>query len=413
MSPSATVLVLDGFGVGALPDAATVRASDTAADTVGAVAAWSVRERGRPLDVPHLAGLGLAALRPDLRDLLAVPVPLLRATGARAGLGYPGADSFAGHQTLMGADMSHVVLCRLAERIDEVTTALRARGHRVRTLDDRPVLVVDDAALVHDNLEADPGLNWNVSARLDDLGFAAILAIAQVVRAVAPVARVIAVGGRSARPLADAVRPGPGGAVGLDTPASGFYRNGGLRVRHLGAPVDHARQLHEAAARAGHDVVLIGKAADLLVTDVPVDRRPGVDTAAILADVAATAGHGLVVANVQRTDLAGHSQDAAAFADQLEAADRALPRVAGRLGPRDLLVVTGDHGNDPAIGHPFHTREWVPVLAGTGGAPSTRRGHDLASLADVGATVARWLGLPAGATAVGVAAAQDLPVGGR
>lgn len=273
--------------------------------------------------------------------------------------------------------------------------------------------MVDDAALVHDNLEADPGLNWNVSARLDDLDFAAILAIAQVVRAAAPVARVIAVGGRSDRPLADAVRPGPGGTVGLDTPASGFYRNGGLRVRHLGAPVDHARQLHEAAARAGHDVVLIGKAADLLVTDVPVDRRPGVDTAAILADVAAAAGHGLVVANVQRTDLAGHSQDAAAFADQLEAADRALPRIAGRLGPRDLLIVTGDHGNDPTIGHPFHTREWVPVLAGTGGAPSTHRGRDLASLADIGATAARWLGLPAGSTAVGVAAAQDLPVGGR
>ncbi|SDU47133.1 phosphopentomutase [Jiangella alkaliphila] len=402
MSPSATVLVLDGFGTGAMPDAAAVRAADAAADTVGAVAAWSVRERGRPLRVPHLAGLGLAALRPDLGDLLAAPVPLLRAAGARAGLGYPGADSFAGHQTLMGADMSHVVLCRLADRIDVVTAALRARGHRVRTLDDGPVLVVDDAALVHDNLEADPGLNWNVSARLDDLDFAAILDIARVVRDVAPVARVIAVGGHSDRPLTDAVRPGPGGTVGLDTPASGFYRNGGLRVQHLGARVDHAHQLPEAAARAGHRVVLIGKAADLLVTDSPVDRRPGVDTPAVLADVAATAGHGLVVANVQQTDLAGHSQDPAAFAGQLEAVDRALPRIVARLGPEDLLVVTGDHGNDPTIGHPFHTREWVPVLAGTGSGASARRGHDLASLADVGASVARWLGLPAHATARGV-----------
>lgn len=410
MSRSATVLVLDGFGVGAMPDAAAVRPEDAAADTAGSVAAWSVRERRRPLAVPHLAGLGLAAVRPDLRDLLADPVPLLRASGARAGLGYPGADSFAGHQTLMGADMSHVVLCRLADRIDEVTDALRARGHRVRPLDERPVLVVDEAALVHDNLEADPDLNWNVSARLDDLDFAAILAIARTVRAVAPVARVIAVGGRSDGPLAAAVRPGPGGTVGLDTPASGFYRNGGLRVQHLGARVDHARQVHEVAARAGHRVVLIGKAADLLVTDAPADRRPGVDTDAVLADVAATAGRGLVVANVQQTDLAGHSQDPAAFADRLEAVDRALPRIAGRLGPDDLLVVTGDHGNDPAAGHPFHTREWVPVLAATGtggGAASVRRGRDLTSLADVGAAVADWLGLPAGAIAQGVAHSAD------
>ncbi|TDD73089.1 phosphopentomutase [Jiangella aurantiaca] len=404
---SATVLILDGFGSGAMPDVATVWESDTAADTVAAVATWSVRERGRPLRVPHLAGLGLAALRPDLSDVLAAPLPLLRAAGARAGLGYPGADSFAGHQTLMGADMSHVVLCRLADRIDVVTAALRARGHRVRPLDHRPVLVVDGVALVHDNLEADPGLNWNVSARLGDLQFAAILEIAQIVREVAPVARVIAVGGHSDRPLAAAVRPGPGDTVGLDTPASGFYRNGGLRVQHLGAQVDHARQLHEAAARSGHRVVLIGKAADLLVTDSPVDRRPGVDTAAVLADVARAAGHGLVVANVQQTDLAGHSQDPAAFADQLEAVDRALPRIVERLGPRDLLVVTGDHGNDPTAGHPFHTREWVPVLAGTGTEGGTgasmRRGRDLASLADIGASVAHWLGLPAQSTAIGVA----------
>ncbi|PZF82690.1 phosphopentomutase [Jiangella anatolica] len=398
MSRSATVLVLDGFGAGAMPDAALVRAADAAADTVGSVAAWTSRSRGRPLAVPHLAGLGLTAVRPDLGDVLAAPVPLVRASGALAGLGYPGADSFAGHQTLMGADMSHVVLCRLADRLDVVAAALRVAGHLVSTLADLPVLVVDGFALVHDNLEADPGLNWNVSARLDDLDFAAILAIAQVVRSVAPVARVIAVGGRSDRPLADAVRPGPDGTVGLDTPASGFYRNGGLRVQHLGAPVDHASQLHEVAARAGHRVVLIGKAADLLVTSAPADRRPGVDTAAVLADVASAAGTGLVVANVQQTDLAGHSQDPAAFASLLETVDRALPGIAARLGPDDLLVVTGDHGNDPSIGHPFHTRELVPVLAGTGGAPSTRRGPDLASLADVGASVARWLGLPEGPT---------------
>ncbi len=115
------------------------------------------------------------------------------------------------------------------------------------------------------------------------------------------------------------------------------------------------------------------------------------------------------MANVQQTDLAGHSQDPAAFAGQLEAVDRALPGIVARLGPRDLLVVTGDHGNDPTIGHPFHTREWVPVLAGTGSCASARRGYDLASLADVGASVARWLRLPAHATARGVESELSAP----
>ncbi|MFD1858792.1 phosphopentomutase [Aeromicrobium camelliae] len=398
---SATILVLDGFGIGAMPDAAALRVEDASADTLGAVADWSLRERGRPLRVPHVAGLGLVEVRPDLAAGLAAPAPSLRTTGARTGLGYPGADSFAGHQTLMGADMSHVVLCKLAERLDVVSEALQARGHDVQTLDGRPLLVVDGAALVHDNLEADPGLNWNVSCRLEDLDFDAILEIAQIVRGVAPVARVIAVGGHADGALSDAVRDGADGTVGLDTPASGFYRNGGLEVQHLGAAVDHARQLPEAAARAGLPVTLIGKAADLLVTDAEVDRRPAVDTAEIMAAVAATAGTGLVVANVQQTDLAGHSQDARAFADHLELVDEALASVVERLGPEDLLVITGDHGNDPSVGHPFHTREWVPVLLATGGEPRTRRGSDADSLADVGAAAAHWLGLPEGALAIG------------
>ncbi|MDA0563896.1 phosphopentomutase [Streptomonospora sp. S1-112] len=400
---SATLLVLDGLGVGALPDAARLRAADATADTLGAVARWSLAHRRRPLRVPHLAGLGLAAVRPDLAGAMARPVPLLRAAGARSALGYPGADSFAGHQTLMGADMSHVVLRRLAESQAEVAAALKAAGHRVEPLAGGPVLVVDGAALVHDNLEADPGLNWNVSCRLADLPFEEVVAVARTVRAVAPVARVIAVGGDSDGPLAEAVRPGADGTVGLDTPASGFYRNGGLRVLHLGAEVDHRRQLHGAAAAQGRPVALVGKAADLLRTDAEVERRFEVETERILASVRELAGRGLVVANVQRTDLAGHSRDAEAFADQLELVDAALPGVAERLGPDDLLVVTGDHGNDPAAGHPFHTREWVPVLAATGGPPGAVRGADLATLADVGASAARWLRLGRDATAVGTA----------
>ena len=400
---SATLLVLDGLGVGALPDAGEVRACDTAADTLGAVARWSLAQRGRPLRIPHLAGLGLAQVRPDLAAALAPPVALLRATGARSDLGYPGADSFAGHQALMGADMSHVVLRRLAGSLAGVAAALRRAGHAVAPLDGGPVLVVDGAALVHDNLEADPGLNWNVSCRLEDLPFERILAIARTVREAAPVARVIAVGGHSDAPLRAAVREGADGTVGLDTPASGFYRNGGLRVQHLGAEVDHRHQVHGAAAARGLPVALIGKAADLLVTDGAVERRPDVETPRILASTTSRAGRGLVVSNVQQTDLAGHSRDPRAFADQLEAVDRALPDLAAKLGEGDLLVVTGDHGNDPSLGHPFHTRERVPVLAATAGRGQVRRARDLATLADVGASTARWLGLPADAAATGTA----------
>ena len=401
----ALVLVVDGFGVGAMPDAGTLRPGDVRADTLGSLVAWSRAHRGRDLAIPHLAAIGLAALRPELG--LASGPPVAAATARRSALGYPGADTFAGHQTMMGADMSHVVMCRVGERLPELTAALESAGHRVELFEgDKPLLVVDGAALLHDNLEADPGLNWNVSARLDELPWERILEIATLVRKHAPVARVIAVGGHSDRPLADSVRAGADGTIGLDTPASGFYRLGGLQVQHLGVDIDHERQLPQLADSAGLPVTLVGKAADILVAR-GADYRPGVDTGQVLTDaVVGLRRGGLTVANVQQTDLAGHQQDAARYLALLEQVDAVLPSLLAELGPDGLLVVTGDHGNDPAIGHPFHTREFAPVLAVRGTTGSTGPAQvevrsDLPSLADIGAAVAAWLGLDPGRLGIG------------
>ena len=54
----------------------------------------------------------------------------------------------------------------------------------------------------------------------------------------------------------------------------------------------------------------------------------------------------------------------------------------------DLLVLTADHGCDPAASHTDHTREYVPLLAVAPGVAGHR--HD-GALADVGASVHRWL----------------------
>ncbi|MCA0295745.1 MAG: phosphopentomutase [Actinobacteria bacterium] len=406
----ALILVIDGFGVGAMPDAGDLRSGDVTADTLGSLERWSREHRGRGLEIPHLAAIGLAALRPDL-GLSARPFAgQSSSTARRSALGYPGADTFAGHQTMMGADMSRVVMCRVGERIPELTRVLVAAGHRVDLLDgDKPLLVVDGAALVHDNLEADPGLNWNVSARLDEMPWEQILEISTIVREHSPVARVIAVGGHSDRPLADSVRPGADGTIGLDTPASGFYQHDELSVQHLGVAIDHERQLPQLADSAGVPVTLVGKAADILVAR-GADYRPGVETAHVLADtLAGVRRGGLTVANVQQTDLAGHQQDPARYADLLEEVDAAVPTLLAELGEAGLLVVTGDHGNDPTIGHSFHTREFTPVLAVHGSAPGSgtvrpgapQLAPDLASLADIGASVACWLGLDPGLLDIG------------
>ncbi|MET8435041.1 phosphopentomutase [Streptomyces sp900116325] len=394
------IVVIDGFGIGAMPDAGTLRPGDLTADTCGHVLDHCREAFGRPLRLPVLSslGLGLVHPHPDLARRTHLPV-----AAGRAALGYPGADTFAGHQTMMGADFSRVTVARLGDHLDEVTAALEAAGHRVAPLDGRPLLVVDDAVLVHDNLEADPGINWNASGRLEDLPFdgpGGILAIARTVRAVAPVARVIAVGGHADGPLTQFVRLGDAGTVGLDTPASGFYRNGGLAVQHLGAGIDHTRQLPDLAARAGIPVTLVGKAADILACEA-AERHPAVQTADVLAhtlEAVRAPGDALVVANVQETDLAGHQQDAERYGRLLEQVDAGIAALLALLdAPGDRLIVTADHGNDPTIGHAYHTREYVPVLIHRPGADGVELLPDADSLADVGATAAVSLALdPAG-----------------
>ncbi|MCH6162853.1 alkaline phosphatase family protein [Streptomyces sp. M600PL45_2] len=437
-----------------MPDAGALRPGDRDAHTLRHLLDRCRAVNGGHLRLPALGRLGLGVLcpHPALAPATTLPVAL-----ARAALGYDGADTWAGHQTMMGADFTGIGLARLSQHTAHVVRALKDAGHEARPLDGGPVLLVDGHVLVHDNLEADPGVNWNVSACLDDRPFEAILSIARTVRAVAPVARVIAVGGQADGPLRSFVRHGDGGTAGLDTPASGFYRNGGLRVQHLGAPLDHARQLPELAARAGTAVTLVGKAADILACPSAV-RRPAVRTDEVMAhtldavrdavrarpwpvgdggsgDAGDTGDTGdaedravapaLVVANVQETDLAGHQQDPLRFGEVLQQADAGLALLIEELDrPGDRLVVTADHGNDPLIGHAFHTREYVPVLmlvrrAGTQNAASgALLLPDAASLADVGATAARFLGIGSprsdgedtGQGPRGTAAGSPLPV---
>jgi phosphopentomutase len=98
---------------------------------------------------------------------------------------------------------------------------------------------------------------------------------------------------------------------------------------------------------------------------------------------------GLVFVNLVETDqVYGHRHDVPGFAGALRAIDVAVGEWLTLLGEGDLLVLTADHGVDPTTDHTDHTREYAPLLArfdGHGG-----RRHD-GALADVGASVMRWL----------------------
>jgi phosphopentomutase len=102
---------------------------------------------------------------------------------------------------------------------------------------------------------------------------------------------------------------------------------------------------------------------------------------------------GLLFANLVDFDtLYGHRNDVAGFAAALRAFDDAVPELLGALREDDLLFITADHGNDPTTPSTDHARERVPLLACGGPARSVALG-ERATFADVGATVAEWLGV--------------------
>ena len=102
---------------------------------------------------------------------------------------------------------------------------------------------------------------------------------------------------------------------------------------------------------------------------------------------------GLLFANLVDTDmLYGHRNDVKGFAGALEAFDRRLPEILRYLGDDGMLIITADHGCDPAYPTTDHTRERVPVLVyGLGLQVGVNLGVR-STFADVAATALEALG---------------------
>jgi phosphopentomutase len=104
---------------------------------------------------------------------------------------------------------------------------------------------------------------------------------------------------------------------------------------------------------------------------------------------------GLLLANVIEFDQSwGHRNDVPGFYAGLRELDRALPRLLDGVREDDLVIFTADHGNDPTTPSTDHSREIVPLLVmgpKVRPIPLGRR----ETFADVGQTVAEFLGVPA------------------
>lgn len=92
--------------------------------------------------------------------------------------------------------------------------------------------------------------------------------------------------------------------------------------------------------------------------------------------------------------LYGHRNDPEGFARALEVFDGYLSEIRITMGDDDLLILTADHGNDPTTPSTDHSREYVPVSIWHKGLSAPTNLGDREGLWCIGATVASVLGVP-------------------
>ena len=157
------------------------------------------------------------------------------------------------------------------------------------------------------------------------------------------------------------------------------------------------KTLLDAVKEAGLASIAVGKIYDIFAgvgTTEHVYNQSNADGMNHAMGYAGKDFTGLCFVNLVDFDMVyGHRRDAAGYAKALSEFDSWLADFMKVLGPEDVVMITADHGCDPAYtATTDHTREYVPLLVlGEKIRPvnlGTRQ-----TFADIAATVAEMLGV--------------------
>lgn len=373
------MLVIDACGVGALPDAADY--GDAGTNTLAHLA-----QALGGLELPVLGALGLGSIV-ALSGVAPSPDPAIH--GRLHPLG-PGKDSITGHWELMGVVAQRALPTYPQGFPDDVIALLeQASAHElICNRPDNGLAAIEQFGAEHLRtgaliLYTSQDSVLQLAAHVDRVPVEELYRACAAARAA--MSGEHAVGRVIARPFA-----GEPGA---------FVRTYGRRDLALRPP---ARSYLQELQDGGVEVHAVGKIDDLFAGVGVSVAHAGATNACALAtteELLQRLQSGFVLVNLIETDqLYGHRKDARGFAGALREIDAHLGRMLAAMRESDLLIVTADHGVDLAHVGTDHTREYAPLLAVSGemlarrAAGATLAGvrHD-GPLADVGATVLRWL----------------------
>ena len=369
------LIVLDSFGIGALPD--SERFGDVGVNTLGACATSA------NLHIPNMIAAGLGNI--DGVDCL----PKTEApTGAVARLteASMGKDTTIGHWEISGIISPNPLPTYPEGFPKEVLDAFEAATGRgvLCNLPYSGTDVIRDYGKEH--METGKWIVYTsadsvfqVAAHEDVVPlpelYEACRKARQILRGKHGVGRVIA------RPF-------------LGSPAEGFRRTSNRHDFSLEPP---AETMLDAIKAAGLDCLAVGKIHDIFAGHGDTEyvfNKSNRDGMNHTDDFAARDFHGLCFVNLVDFDMVyGHRRDIDGYANALSEFDAWLGEFVAKLGEEDLLMITADHGCDPAYtATTDHTREYVPLLVLGKGVKPVNLGTR-ATFADIAATVTELLGV--------------------
>ena len=147
---------------------------------------------------------------------------------------------------------------------------------------------------------------------------------------------------------------------------------------------------------AGLDTVCVGKISDVFAgqgVTKSIKTSGNTDGMAKALEVQSSDFHGLAFINLVDFDsVYGHRRDVNGYAAAITEFDKWLPEFIDGMREDDILMITGDHGCDPAFKGTDHTREYTPLLVYGKKIKSGNLGTRL-NFADIGASICDMLGV--------------------
>ncbi len=369
------LIVLDGAGIGAMPDAPEW--GDAGSDTLGHIL------ESRAVRLPNLQRYGLGNVRP-LQNV--PPLPRPEGSYGRCALRSNGKDTTTGHWEMAGIILEQAfptypngfpqsIIDRFIREtgVPGILGNIPASGTEIiKKLGEEHVKTAKP--IVYTSADS----VFQIAAHEEIIPLDRLYDICETARRMLDgeheVGRVIA-------------RPFLG-------EAGNFYRT---ENRHDYAVPPPRENLLTALKDEDLDVVCIGKIASIYDSvGVTEDLTAKNNQQSIDQTIHALGQNtrGLIFSNLVDFDmLYGHRRDTEGYARALEHFDSSLPQIEAAMREDDLMIITADHGNDPTFPGSDHTREYAPLLVyGKRAQPAVNLGTR-ASLADVGQTVAENFGV--------------------